>query len=157
MKPAPPRRAALALLFLAFVAASVLLMILFQENTGPGNRTASYEETDGGKAHNLADAGKAKFLSVFVYDANGGVTSLMVGGRTEEFSLIAGALEEASAAEGVEDETFADLLVFYFNENDTMEIAYSRRHNLLLANGRLYRPAIELAPVIAVVEAKMSN
>ncbi len=115
--------------------------------------------TNGGAVHERtrAEAPQAKFLSIFVTTSAGGLASYMVGGDTDEFMAFADALVSAQPVEGISDETFADILVLSFGNNDTLEIPYSRTRNLFIIDETLYQPSANLGPMIAAVEQRFSN
>jgi hypothetical protein len=145
------------LLALLVVASVVLLLIVRAHGDDGGDASAVAAITDmEHPAHRLADVPGAAFVSVFVYDANGGVSSFMVGGGTGEFLQMAAAVGRAQTVDGSEDASFGDLLVFSFGGNDTLEVPYSVSRNLLDFNGAVYRPAADLAPLITKVENRLT-
>ena len=107
-------------------------------------------------AHVLTDVSHAKFLSIFVYDGNGGVSSFMVGGSTGEFSAFVSAVYDARPIDHQADASFSDLLVFVFGPQDTLEVSYSRDLNLLMFGDQAYTPAANLAPMISDVEKRFN-
>lgn len=153
MKLAWFRRAALPLLFLTLASLAIVVMIVFRDGgSGSGGRDA-YSSDRGVRVHGLDDAPQARFISLFISN-NSGIASLMIGGRTDEFKGITEAMKDAEPAPGSEDETFSDLMVVYFGENDTMEVSYSRSRNLLSWGETIYQPPADLAPVLKSVEEK---
>lgn len=103
----------------------------------------------------LEDTGAADFLSIFIYDGEGGVASFMVGGSTTEFSDFVEAVSNAEPAAGSQDESFTDLLVFSFEDQSTLEMAYSRRYNLIRYKNSLYAPSADLASMILSIEKRV--
>ena len=153
MKLAQLRHAALPLLFLILVATTVVLMIVFRDSGGESDGGDAYSSGRGARVHDLDDAPKARFISLFISN-NSGIVSLMIGGKTDEFNTITESLKVAKPVSGGEDETFSDLLVIYFGEEDTLEVSYSRSRNLLDWGGTVYQPPADLAPVLKSVEEK---
>lgn len=105
----------------------------------------------------LQDAPQARFLSIFSSSGDGSLSSYLVGGKTDEFNAFGEAIAGARPADGASDETYADLLVLSFGEDDTLEISYSRAHNRFILGDVIYEPATELAPMIESVEQKFNN
>jgi hypothetical protein len=147
------------LLIVATVAVlSVVILFMVRPHDGDNNPADNADLTGGPPArrHDLSEAPRADFISIFVYDANGGVSSFMVGGRTEEFNSFTVALKDAAPVSESEDSSFSDLLVLSFGDSDTMELPYSRSRNLMMFEDRIYRPSANLAPLIAVVEKRLT-
>lgn len=157
MKTVLSGRLGLALLVATVIIAAVLVVANYRGDGGTGAGNYEAARTATGRAHGLDDSPQARFLSIFVYDARGGVSSFMVGGGTEEFGRFAEAIRDAQPVGETEDETFSDLLVLSFGSNDTMEMSYSRSRNLLAFNGQVYRPPLDLAAIIGSVEQRLSN
>ena len=121
---------------------------------GAGDATA---KTPSAPEHVLADAPRARFLSIFASGADGSLASYMVGGSTDEFSQFADAVATAGPVDGTSDASFSDLLVFSFGADDSMELGYSRTRNQFILVDRLYQPAVNLAPMISNVEQKFQG
>lgn len=153
MKPDQLRRAALPLLFLTLVSIAIVVMIVFRDSGSGSGGGDAYLNDSRTRAHDLDDAPQARFISLFISN-NSGIASLMIGGRTDEFKSITEAMKDAEPAPGSEDETFSDLLVIYFGENETMEVSYSRSRNLLSLGETIYQPPADLATVLKSVEEK---
>ena len=68
----------------------------------------------GAPRRTLAEAPQARFISLFVTNPAGGVSSFLVGGKTDEFNAFAAAVAEGRPIEGGSDESFTDLIVFSF-------------------------------------------
>ncbi|MFA5809302.1 MAG: hypothetical protein WC935_03055 [Thermoleophilia bacterium] len=144
------------MVILTLVIVALVLLVLSRgrneegvENGLPGTVSAVGERT-------IAEAPQANFLSLFVYDANGGVASFMVGGKTEEFDAFASALAGARPVEAMDDESFSDLIILSFGSKDTLELSYSRKLNMLRLGDQGYAPQENLAPMIVEVEQKFN-
>lgn len=105
----------------------------------------------------LTEAPGARFMSIIVSDAKGNLASYMVGGKTEEFDTFAAAIADARLLTGPGDESFTDLLVLSFGDNDTLEVSYSRARNQFILGDSLFQPSANLAPMIGAVEQKFNN
>ena len=143
------------MLALVTLAAVAFLLALRAHDGDAGGETPPAAIAAGAPSHSLAELHAADFVSIFVYDGNGGVSSFMVGGGTGDFARLAGAIAGAQPVDAGKDESFADLLVFSFGNNDTVEIEYSASRGLLSFNGVRYRPADALTPLIDSVEKKL--
>jgi len=145
---------ALGTLLIVLALVTVLLM---GSGGASGDNTSNQKTGDPARERTLSEVPGARFLSIFVSDANGGLASYMVGGKTDEFQDFTEAVAAASQLDGFGDETFEDLLVFSFGENDTLEMSYSRTLNRFILGDRVYQPSGNLAPMIDLVEKKFSN
>lgn len=147
----------LVVLFLVIVATALVLVLRF--STGDqGVETDTVDPlTAAGRAHSLGDVGKADFLTIFVYDGEGGVSSFMVGGSTREFQGFVAAVQGARQATGEKDDSFSCLLVFSFSDQSTLELPYSRNRNLMAAGDRLFTPSSDMGPMIAGVEERFAR
>lgn len=154
MRTAAAKRAGLLALLVCASVAFVLIVRAHSDEAG-SQAPPSAAATEAA-AHSLADLPSAAFLSLFVYDANGGVASFMIGGGTDDFRQIAGAVATAAAVDESKDESFSDLLVFSFGSDDTVEIAYSASRNLLSLGGVRYRPAAGLPQMLSRVEKRLT-
>ena len=148
-----------------FLTAMALLLLLLAVTTWVLSRDSG-ESTNGATAlqpgesaprRSLAETPQARFISLFVSNPGGDLASYMVGGKTDEFNAFAATIAGAQPLQGGSDETFTDLLVFSFNTDDSLEIAYSRAHNQFILEDRVYQPVTNLAPMIAAVEQKLSG
>ncbi len=117
---------------------------------------ADREQQAGTKGYTMADVVHANYANVFIYDGKGGVASFMIGGRTPEFSSLAGGIAAAEPAGGEADATFSDLIVFSFSGNRTLEFPYSGARNRFVANGQVFQPAADLAPVVDNVAKRLA-
>ena len=147
----------LVILFLVIVSTALVLALRFTAGN-EGVETDTIDPfTAAGREHSLGDAGKAEFLTIFVYDGEGGVSSFMVGGSTQEFQAFVAAVRDARRAMGEKDDSFSDLLVFSFSDQSTLELPYSRSRNLMAAGGQLFTPSSAIGPMIAGVEARFAR
>lgn len=145
----------LAVLFL--VAASVLLAVILIRDRDAVDAGGTEARQAQDLHHNLGDAGEAEFVSIFVYQQGGDMTSYMVSDSTDNFGGLAAAVTGAKPVAGERDESFTDLLVFSFKDRSTMELSYSSARNLLSYEDALYMPAADLAPMIGEVEARFDQ
>lgn len=147
------KKVALALAVLGITVAAVLLAS-GQRTREAANSSSDPSSTTAGPARSLTETGRAGFISVFVYNAAGQVSSYMIGSGTDEFNAFAQAIENAQPVGTAADETFSDLLVISFGHNDTVDLSYSPEKNTLIHEEQAYRPATDLAPLISRVEQK---
>ncbi len=150
------RRALTLLAVLVIISAGIALAV---RNEAVNSTSGADPSGDAATvpARTLADAGNAHFISIMVYDGNGGVSSFMVGGKTDEFKAFTAAVRDARPVDQPADASFSDLLVFSFGRQDTLEASYSRTRNLLMLGDQAYRPAADLAPMIADVEKRFAQ
>ncbi|MFA6000778.1 MAG: hypothetical protein WC828_01530 [Thermoleophilia bacterium] len=137
------------------IVASVLLLRSLGRNE-EASENGSFDNVSGVRERTMAEAPRANFISLFVYDANGGVASFMVGGKTEEFDAFASAIAEARPVEAIADESFSDLIILSFGSKDTLELSYSRKLNMLKLGDQGYAPQENLTPMIVEVEQKFN-
>ena len=149
----------LILVILFFVIVSTALVLVLRFTTGnDGVETDTVDPFSAeGRAHGLGDAGKAEFLTILVYDGEGGVSSFMVGGSTREFQDFVAAVRDARQAMGEKDDSFSYLLVFSFGDRSTLELPYSRNRNLLATGDQLFTPSSDIGPMIAGVEERFAR
>lgn len=157
-KKAGPLRVALPLLVL--LALIVLAAVLLLRSCGQGQQDSSSASPEGSTAEvrvrTLAEVPQADFLSIFVYDAEGGMASFLVGGKTDQFNAFTAALAGATPVEAVSDASFSDLIIASFGSNDTLEMSYSRQRNLIIVGDKAYAPAGDLAPMVAGIEQQFT-
>ena len=144
----------MVILALVIVASVLLIRSLGRNEEGVENGLSGTVSTV--RERTIAEATRANFLSLFVYDANGGVSSFMVGGKTEEFDAFASALVGASPVEARADESFSDLIILSFDSKDTLELSYSRKLNIFKLGDQGYAPRENLTPMIEEVEQKFN-
>ncbi len=132
---------------------AVALLLAVRTYHGAGGSKEGPPTTPG---HSMADVSQAKFLSIFIYDGNGGVSSFMVGGSTAEFSSLANGIEEAKPAGGQVDASFSDLIVFSYAGNQTVEFPYSSARNQFAIDDQVFNPHANLAPLIDAVAKRLT-
>jgi hypothetical protein len=147
------RRAAAAVFVLVLTVTAVFLARHSQGQEQSENVPAAGLST-AATSHSLQDASLAGFISVFVYDEAGQVSSIMVGSGTAEFDSFASALQAAKPVEAVTDDTFNILLVVSFGRNQTMDVSYSPARNILIEGEQAYQPQVDLNPLISQVRHK---
>jgi hypothetical protein len=152
------RRALLIkLVILVLVSVAVVLVVRYHGEDLTSDNEAAVTGVATAPSHSITEAPEASYLNIMVYDANGGVSSFMVGGKTAEYEAIAAAIRDAQPIEHPGDASFADLLVLNYSRYDTMEMSYSRNLNLFMIDDQAYRPAADLAPMITEVEKRFDN
>lgn len=145
----------LMVVLMLVIVASVLLVRSMERDEKEAGQ-GSTDTVTSARERTIAEAPQANFLSLFVYDANGGVSSFMVGGMTEEFNAFAAALAAARPVEAAADETYSDLIILSFASKDTLELAYSRKLNIFRLGDQAYEPQENLALKIAEIEQKFN-
>ncbi len=140
------------LLALLPVFAAVFLIAV----RGQGESRSWSGSSSSAPAHSMVDVYRARYASILIYDGNGGVSSFMVGGGTSAFSSLAGGIEAARPAGGQPDASFSDLIVFSFSSAETVEFPYSSARNQFTAQGQVFSPGSDLAPLINNVAKKLT-
>lgn len=151
------RRLIILFLVLAALAVSVILMARGGGGSGPVDSwQTDYSPTTKAPPHTLADVRSSSHMNVTVYDAGGQPGYLGWSGGSETMAAFIDAVTGASAVAGEPDESFADLIVFYFKNGDSMELTFSRQRDLLMFGGQLYQPAGEITPLIVAGEERFN-
>ncbi len=144
----------------ALAVLSMAIILLAQAHGGSGSSPAPVAvDTVAGTAalhYTPVDAPHAGFMSIFVYDARGGVSSFMVGGRTGEFKALSTGISNARMVAGESDQSVSELLVFSFGGDNTLELPYSQTRNLFFLDSQAYRPSTDLSPIIDSIEKKLT-
>lgn len=141
------------------VLASIGIMLFVRYQFGKVDSGGSGEEsaTRTQPVRPLAETGEAEFMTVFVYGEDGEMAAYMVGGQTQEFDSIRGAVASATDTARQADESFSDLLVFSFPDGTTMEVAYSPASNSLSYGGNVFQLTEELNPYINTVVERFNS
>jgi hypothetical protein len=148
MKKSGSRKLFIIFLVIVALALSVILVVNAADDDGIDSWQTDYSETVPEKQYSLGDVREASHLNVTVYDENGRPDYLGWSGGSEEMQTFMDAIAGASPAAGTTDETFADLMIFYFENGDSMAITYSRERGLLMLNDQLYQPAEDITTLI---------
>lgn len=153
-RPAGNRRLLVLILALAGLAAAVILMARSSGTEQVDSWQTDYAPTGAAKHYAIADVQTASRMNVTVYDDNGQPQYLGWSGGSEAMESFTSAISAASPVDGEPDETFADLIVFYFKDGDSMALTYSRQLDLLMYDGQLYQPTGEIGPLIVAGEER---
>ncbi|MCL6106398.1 MAG: hypothetical protein M1309_03490 [Actinobacteria bacterium] len=143
---------------LAILSMGIILLAHARGGSGSNPVPVAVDTVVGTAArrHTPVDAPHAGFMSIFVYDARGGVSSFMVGGRTGEFTALSTGISKARMVAGESDQSVSELLVFSFGGDNTLELPYSQTRNLFFLSGQAYRPSTDLSPIIDSIEKKLT-
>jgi len=153
----PSRRRLIVLLAaLAVVAALSVFLARDRGSEQVDSWDTDYSPTSEVRQHTLADARQASHMNVTVYDEGGHPAYLGWSGGSEAMESFTEAVSGASPVAGEPDESFADLIVFYFRDGSTLATAYSRSRGLLSFEGGLYQPAGEIGTLILEGEERFN-
>ncbi|MHB0867523.1 MAG: hypothetical protein ACYC6B_03095 [Thermoleophilia bacterium] len=104
----------------------------------------------------ISETVQASFISIFVRDTGGQLSSLMVGSGTDEFNALAQAIVQARPVTAATDASFDQLLVVSFGRGDTMDLTYSASRNQIICGEQAYEPPTDLTPLIDAVSKQMN-
>ncbi|MHB1389918.1 MAG: hypothetical protein ACYCXF_01620 [Thermoleophilia bacterium] len=116
--------------------------------------TTNPQSTVATHVRGIQETDQASFISIFVQNAAGQLTSLMVSSGTSEFNALATAIAQSRPVAGATDATFDQLLVVSFGRGDTMDLTYSPSRNRIIYGEQVYEPAADLTPLIEAVRAQ---
>lgn len=142
------RRLLILLIAAAALGGSIVMMARGGASDQVDSWQTDYAPTTERKVYALADVRSASHMNVTVYDGDGPPGYLGWSGGSESMEAFTAAVAAATPVEGEPDESFADLIVFYLADGDSVQMTYSREQDLLMFDGRLYQPAGEIAPLI---------
>jgi hypothetical protein len=148
----------LLIIFLVIVASTlaVVLVVSAGDDSAVDSWQTDYSETVPERQYGLGDVRVASHLNITVYSEDGLPEYLGWSGGSEEMQTFVEAIAGASPAAGTTDETFADLMIFYFDNGDSMAITYSRERGLFMLNDQLYLPAGDITTLISQGEERFS-
>jgi len=147
-------RAVAVFIILLGIAIAVILIVRAQERSSSEPVNGNRDIATTGRVRTLAEAGKADFISIILYEGANPAVSYMAGSGTEEFDALTEAMEQAAPVAGGSDETFADLLVLSFGRGDTLNVVYSTRRNLLMVEDQMYQPSVDMQQIIDQVQIR---
>lgn len=150
------RRLLLLFVALACLAAVVVFLARDRGTDQVDSWETDYSPTQPGRQYSLGDVRQSSHMNVTVYDEAGNPTFLGWSGGSEAMEKFVEAVAAAAPAEGEPDESYADLLVFYFDDGDSLAMAYSRQRDLLVFEGQLYQPAGDIGSLIIEGEEKFN-
>ena len=146
----------LLLLFLGLLALAAA--VVFMARNGGSDQADSWETdyspTGEARQYSLEDVRVSSHMNVTVYNGDGQPSYLGWSGGSRAMEEFVTAVAGATPVEGEPDETFTDLIVFYFADGGSLAAAYSRQQDLLMFNGRLFRPAGEIGQLIVEGEER---
>lgn len=140
----------LVIVFLLLVGLA-LSVILFTDNGGEERLDSwqtDYARTSAAKSYGLSDARQSSHLNITVYSGEGRQKYLGWSGDSDELASFTEAVAGAVPAEGSPDESFTDLMIFYFDDGGSLELTYSRERGMMMLDDQLYRPASDITPLI---------
>lgn len=151
------QRVGLALLVVVLtVIATLVSRQLENRDEAAARLKANPQATVPAHARGIAQTAQADFISIFVRDAGGQLSSLMVSSGTDEFNALAEAIVQSQPIAGATDAAFDQLLVVSFGRGDTMDLTYSPSRNQMILGEQVYQPDADLTPLIEAVRQQMN-
>lgn len=149
------QRVGLALLAVTLTVTVTLASRQFQNHDEATARLkADSQATVPAHVRDISETDRASFISIFVRDTGGQLSSLMVGSGTDEFNALAQAIVQARPVTATTDASFDQLLVVSFGRGDTMDLTYSASRNQIICGEQAYEPPANLTPLIDAVSEK---
>jgi hypothetical protein len=146
----------LLVLFLVLLGIVVALIVMARSSSEEqvDSWDTDYAPTTEKRQYNLSDSSNAVRMNVTV--VREGDVNLFLGWSesSEEMTAFVEAVSGATPVDGTTDETFTNLIVFFFSDGDSFSATYSRDRELLMFNEQLYSPAGEITPLIVSGEER---
>jgi hypothetical protein len=146
------------LLILFLVLLGIIVALIAMVRTSGEEKVDSWEtdyvQTTEKRDYSLGDAENAERMNVTVYRDDDRPLYLAWSAGSEQMDSFVAAVAGATPVSGSSDETFSDLIVFYFQDGDSFAMTFSRDHELLMFNEQLYSPAGEIVPLIVSGEER---